>query len=82
MTTSFVGGYVPKKGTSERTEILILKVIAAHDLINKDFIGKSDPYVNIDLVTTSQGIKVIKTLRTKTKRNTLNPLFNEEFILR
>ena len=82
MTTSFVGGYVPKKGTSERTEILLLKVIAAHDLINKDFIGKSDPYVNIDLVTASQGVKVIKTLRTKTKRNTLNPLFNEEFILR
>ena len=82
MTTSFVGGYVPKKGTSERTEILILKVIAAHDLINKDFIGKSDPYVNIDLVTAPQGIKVIETLRTKTKRNTLNPLFNEEFILR
>ena len=82
MTTSFVGGYVPKKGTSERTEILILKVIAAHDLINKDFIGKSDPYVNIDLVTSLQGIKVIETLRTKTKRNTLNPLFNEEFILR
>ena len=80
--TSFVGGYVPKKGTSERTEILKLEVIAAHDLINKDVIGKSDPYVKIDLVTTSQGIKVIETLRTKTKRNTLNPLFNEEFFLR
>ena len=80
--TSFVGGYVPKKGTSERTEILNLKVIAAHDLINKDVIGKSDPYVKIDLVTVSQGTKVIETLRTKTKRNTLNPLFNEEFFLR
>ena len=80
--TSFVGGYVPKKGTSERTEILNLKVIAAHDLINKDVIGKSDPYVKIDLVTASQGTKVIETLRTKTKRNTLNPLFNEEFFLR
>ena len=80
--TSFVGGYVPKKGTSERTEILNLKVIAAHDLINKDVIGKSDPYVKIDLVTVSQGLKVIETLRTKTKRNTLNPLFNEEFFLR
>ena len=80
--TSFVGGYVPKKGTSERTEILKLEVIAAHDLINKDVIGKSDPYVKIDLVTVSQGIKVIETLRTKTKRNTLNPLFNEEFFLR
>ena len=80
--TSFVGGYVPQKGTSERTEILKLNVIAAHDLINKDVIGKSDPYVKIDLVTTSQGIKVIETLRTKTKRNTLNPLFNEEFFLR
>ena len=80
--TSFVGGYVPKKGTSERTEILKLEVIAAHDLINKDVIGKSDPYVKIDLVTVSQGIKVIETLRTKTKRNTLNPLYNEEFFLR
>ena len=80
--TSFVGGYVPKKGTSERTEILKLEVIAAHDLINKDVIGKSDPYVKIDLVTVSQGIKIIETLRTKTKRNTLNPLFNEEFFLR
>ena len=80
--TSFVGGYVPKKGSSERTEILKLKVIAAHDLMNKDVIGKSDPYVKIDLVTASQGIKVIETLKTKTKRNTLNPLFNEEYILR
>ena len=80
--TSFVGGYVPKKGSSERTEILKLKVIAAHDLMNKDVIGKSDPYVKIDLVTALQGIKVIETLKTKTKRNTLNPLFNEEFILR
>ena len=80
--TSFVGGYVPKKGSSERTEILKLKVIAAHDLMNKDVIGKSDPYVKIDLVTASQCIKVIETLKTKTKRNTLNPLFNEEFILR
>jgi len=74
-------GYVPPPGSSERTKVLRLKVIEAKNLAKKDIFGASDPYVRIDLVT-SQGEEVIDSVLTKTKKRTLNPRWEEEFLIR
>jgi hypothetical protein len=47
----FVKGYTPTAGSTERTKLLRLKVIAGHNLAKKDIFGASDPYTRIDLVT-------------------------------
>ena len=46
-----VQGYTPTAGSTERTKLLRLKVIAGHNLAKKDIFGASDPYTRIDLVT-------------------------------
>eukprot|EP00088_Acartia_fossae_P069938 TRINITY_DN9237_c0_g1_i1.p1 TRINITY_DN9237_c0_g1~~TRINITY_DN9237_c0_g1_i1.p1 ORF type:complete len:874 (-),score=165.88 TRINITY_DN9237_c0_g1_i1:8-2629(-) len=74
-------GYKPPPGSSERTKVVRLKVIRAMNLAKKDIFGASDPYVRIDLVT-SQGDEVIDSVLTKTKKRTLNPKWEEEFLLR
>ncbi|XP_062534510.1 E3 ubiquitin-protein ligase Nedd-4-like, partial [Armigeres subalbatus] len=60
---------------------LRIKVIAGHQLAKKDIFGASDPYVRIDLNTIS-GDENIDSVLTKTKKKTLNPVWNEEFIFR
>ncbi|XP_065086079.1 E3 ubiquitin-protein ligase Nedd-4-like isoform X4 [Ochlerotatus camptorhynchus] len=60
---------------------LRVKVIAGHQLAKKDIFGASDPYVRIDLNTIT-GDENIDSVLTKTKKKTLNPKWNEEFIFR
>jgi Ca2+-dependent lipid-binding protein len=55
--------------------IVEVKVIRAKNLSKKDFMGKSDPYVKIQLVNT------VFSKTTRTKLSTLNPEWNETFKL-
>lgn len=65
----------------EDTSLIRIKVVAAHSLTKKDIFGNSDPYVKVD-VNTIVGDVNIDSMVTKTKRKTLNPTWNEEFIFR
>ena len=55
--------------------IVEVKILRAKNLVKKDFMGKSDPYVKISLVNTFVS-KV-----TRTRMSTLNPEWNEIFKL-
>ena len=82
---TFTGGFVspmlqklPEIPTSSTTsEFLRLKIISGHNLPNADvgFGNKSDPYVKIHAPNHSPK-------KTKTKKNTLNPKWDEEFIIK
>ena len=61
--------------------ILHCQVVSADNLAKKDIFGASDPYVRIDLVT-NNGDEVIDSVLTKTKKRTLNPKWEEEFMFR
>ena len=61
--------------------LIIFQVISADNLAKKDIFGASDPYVRIDLVT-NNGEEVIDSVLTKTKKRTLNPRWEEEFLFR
>ncbi|XP_023716889.1 E3 ubiquitin-protein ligase Nedd-4 isoform X3 [Cryptotermes secundus] len=77
-------GYMPSVGIEhmdETTSALRLRVIAGHELAKKDIFGASDPYVRIDLNTINGDVTVDSVL-TKTKKKTLNPEWDEEFIFR
>uniref|UniRef100_A0A8D9DP29 E3 ubiquitin-protein ligase n=3 Tax=Cacopsylla melanoneura TaxID=428564 RepID=A0A8D9DP29_9HEMI len=65
----------------EPTEQIRLRIIAGHSLAKKDIFGASDPYVRIDLNTVN-GDQTIDSALTKTRKKTLNPVWNEEFIFR
>uniref|UniRef100_A0AAG5CX39 E3 ubiquitin-protein ligase n=1 Tax=Anopheles atroparvus TaxID=41427 RepID=A0AAG5CX39_ANOAO len=58
-----------------------IKVLGANGLAKKDIFGYSDPYVKIDQNTITGDVNVDQMV-TKTKRRTLNPIWNEEFIFR
>lgn len=62
-------------------KVLRIRIIAGHKLAKKDIFGASDPYVKIDLIN-SQDNTVIDSLYTKTKKRTLNPTWDEEFLFR
>ncbi|XP_061943374.1 E3 ubiquitin-protein ligase NEDD4 isoform X8 [Apis cerana] len=86
MAEEHVYGYNPTSGADgesrdEATRKLRLKVIAGHQLAKKDIFGASDPYVRVDLNTIS-GDQTIDSALTKTKKKTLNPVWEEEFIFR
>ena len=56
-------------------------MLAGHNLAKKDIFGASDPYLRIDLV--SQGTNDVEdSVLTKTKKRTLNPKWEEEFVFR
>ncbi|XP_070136641.1 E3 ubiquitin-protein ligase Nedd-4 isoform X3 [Drosophila bipectinata] len=60
---------------------LRIVVLSGQSLAKKDIFGASDPYVRIDLNTINGDINIDSVL-TKTKKKTLNPIWNEEFIFR
>ncbi|KAL7734681.1 hypothetical protein ACLKA6_010975 [Drosophila palustris] len=60
---------------------LRIVVLGGKSLAKKDIFGASDPYVRIDLNTINGDINIDSVL-TKTKKKTLNPSWNEEFIFR
>ncbi|OWA51357.1 E3 ubiquitin-protein ligase Nedd-4 [Hypsibius exemplaris] len=68
----------------KRTRILRIKVLNASSLAKKDIFGTSDPYVQIKLMENGQNASnyCIGTANTKTKKNTLNPEWKEEFLFR
>uniref|UniRef100_A0A6G1SM25 E3 ubiquitin-protein ligase n=1 Tax=Aceria tosichella TaxID=561515 RepID=A0A6G1SM25_9ACAR len=61
--------------------LLRIRIIAGHKLAKKDIFGASDPYVKVDLIDTIDNA-VIDSFYTKTKKRTLNPIWNEEFLVR
>ncbi|XP_026808396.1 E3 ubiquitin-protein ligase NEDD4 isoform X2 [Rhopalosiphum maidis] len=61
--------------------LLRLRVVAGHSLAKKDIFGASDPYVRIELNTIAGNVAIDSVL-TKTKKKTLNPVWNEEFVFR
>ncbi|CAG9829946.1 unnamed protein product [Diabrotica balteata] len=67
--------------SEEPTSKLRLRVICAKNLMKKDIFGASDPYVRIDLNSVN-GDETIDSVLTKTKKRTLSPEWNEEFIFR
>lgn len=74
-------GYNPQDGSTERTKLLRLKIMGGHSLAKKDIFGASDPYTRIDLVSI-EGNDIEDSVLTKTKKRTLNPKWDEEFIFR
>ncbi|XP_021948914.1 E3 ubiquitin-protein ligase NEDD4 [Folsomia candida] len=82
MAGARIFGFDPRNSQNdEPTKLLRLKVIAGHSLARKDIFGASDPYVRIDLnpVDTEEAVDSVLT---KTKKRTLNPTWDEEFIFR
>lgn len=67
--------------SEEGTSQLRIKILNGQSLAKKDIFGASDPYVRIDLNTLSGDINIDSVL-TKTKKKTLNPVWNEEFVFR
>ncbi|RZF35830.1 hypothetical protein LSTR_LSTR008936 [Laodelphax striatellus] len=60
---------------------LRLRVISGHHLAKKDIFGASDPYVRVDLMAKNDLFdSIVDSVLTKTKKRTLNPKWNEEFI--
>ncbi|XP_028177006.1 E3 ubiquitin-protein ligase Nedd-4 isoform X2 [Ostrinia furnacalis] len=67
--------------TDENSYLLRLKIIGAYSLAKKDIFGASDPYVRVELQK-ADGDVTIETFLTKTKKKTLNPVWNQEFVFR
>ena len=81
MAEARINGYAPPEGSTERTKLLRLRVMAGHNLAKKDIFGASDPYIKIDLVN-ADGDEIEDSVLTKTKKRTLNPNWDEEFVFR
>ena len=69
---------------SERhTKILEVRVIRATDLQRLDFLGGlCDPYVKLSLQVKDSRNAVMEPIRTRTVPKTLNPYWNQEFLIR
>lgn len=81
MTTITTKVYGCGEADSEDCRLLRIRIIAGHKLAKKDIFGASDPYVKVDLID-SQDNTVIDSFYTKTKKRTLNPTWDEEFLVR
>lgn len=85
--TTPIVGYIPQPsydGQTEQTKLVRLRVIGGNGLAKKDIFGASDPYVKIELVNVaSVGPEdYVDSVSTKTKKKTLNPRWDEEFVFR
>ncbi|XP_069361519.1 E3 ubiquitin-protein ligase Nedd-4 isoform X4 [Maniola hyperantus] len=67
--------------TDENSYLLRLKIVGAYSLAKKDIFGASDPYVRVELQKVD-GDVTLETFLTKTKKKTLNPVWNQEFVFR
>ncbi|XP_047516489.1 E3 ubiquitin-protein ligase NEDD4 isoform X5 [Pieris napi] len=67
--------------TEENSFLLRLKIIGAYSLAKKDIFGASDPYVRVELQKVDCDV-TLETFLTKTKKRTLNPVWNQEFVFR
>ncbi|XP_045486906.1 E3 ubiquitin-protein ligase NEDD4 isoform X4 [Pieris rapae] len=67
--------------TEENSFLLRLKIIGAYSLAKKDIFGASDPYVRVELQKVDCDV-TLETFLTKTKKRTLNPIWNQEFVFR
>ncbi|KAF5286369.1 hypothetical protein FQR65_LT12663 [Abscondita terminalis] len=56
-------------------EILIVKLLEAHDLEARDFSGTADPYAKIRLLPDRTNV-----WQTRIHKKTLNPVFDEDFV--
>lgn len=81
MTTVTSKVYGCSEVDCEDCRLLRIRIIAGHKLAKKDIFGASDPYVKVDLID-SQDNTVIDSFYTKTKKRTLNPIWDEEFLVR
>ncbi|XP_026832465.1 E3 ubiquitin-protein ligase Nedd-4 isoform X8 [Drosophila erecta] len=82
----FGNGHTPRRSLAAVNDTgdschLRIVVLSGQSLAKKDIFGASDPYVRIDLNTINGDINIDSVL-TKTKKKTLNPIWNEEFIFR
>ncbi|KAK4307578.1 hypothetical protein Pmani_020662 [Petrolisthes manimaculis] len=85
--TTRIVGYVPQpnyEGQIEETKLVRLRVIGGSGLAKKDIFGASDPYVKIELFNVVSGgtDDCVDSVSTRTKKKTLNPRWDEEFIFR
>ncbi|OWR42476.1 E3 ubiquitin-protein ligase Nedd-4 isoform 1, partial [Danaus plexippus plexippus] len=67
--------------TDENSFMLRLKIVGAYSLAKKDIFGASDPYVRVELQKVDSDF-TFETFLTKTKKRTLNPVWNQEFVFR
>ena len=74
-------GYVPPPASQEQSRLLRLKVVAGYELAKKDIFGWNYPYLKIKLLN-ENGEKVGQSVRTKTKKMTICPEWEEELIFR
>uniref|UniRef100_T1JDY1 E3 ubiquitin-protein ligase n=1 Tax=Strigamia maritima TaxID=126957 RepID=T1JDY1_STRMM len=77
------GRWLPAEGDEIlQSRLLRLRVVGGHNLAKKDIFGASDPYVRIQLVETADENNIIDVVHTKTKKKTLNPQWEEEYVFR
>lgn len=73
--------YGCNEAESSDCRLLRIRIIAGHKLAKKDIFGASDPYVKVDLINSQDNV-VVDSFYTKTKKRTLNPTWDEEFLVR
>ncbi|XP_073839696.1 E3 ubiquitin-protein ligase Nedd4 isoform X40 [Musca autumnalis] len=83
MAEALAEGQVHGYSDNDTTDTCHLRIVIINgqSLAKKDIFGASDPYVRIDLNTINGDINIDSVL-TKTKKKTLNPTWNEEFVFR
>lgn len=78
--TSSSSNTLDNHGNGNESRLLRIRIIAGHKLAKKDIFGASDPYVKVDIINSENGT-MIESFHTKTKKRTLNPVWDEEYIL-
>lgn len=71
---------VPTEELNSAFKLLRVRIERAHGLAKKDLFGFSDPYVTLELK--QSGGHVVDSVKTKTIKKTLDPVWKEEWIFR